>query len=209
MSLMNSALVRQLTPGIQKAINLALSMDPGARKRLQPLRGCILEIRVTTLNHSVFITTESDQIVILPSADQATVTLSGSTMAFAKLASYRDKSSLFRSRDISLTGDAVRAQQLQRFARDLNVDWEAILAEVIGDVPAHAIGTSIRNTLTWGKHVSRSLKQDLEEFIKYELRLLPGKAIARHQFESIDQLRLASDRLEARVRKLMNKTGNH
>ncbi len=209
MSLLNASLVTQLIPALQKSINMALGMDPGARDRLRPLAGCILEIHISSLDHSFYFRTENEEVVMLPNADQVSIRLSGSALAFVKLATYRDKNNLFRTREINLSGDAVRAQQIQRFARDLNIDWEALLAEFIGDVPAHALGSSLRSSLNWGRQFSQNFKQDLEEFIKYELRLFPGKALAKHQFENIDQLRLATDRLEARVKKLIKRAGSH
>jgi ubiquinone biosynthesis protein UbiJ len=77
------------------------------------------------------------------------------------------------------------------------------LAEAIGEVPAHLITTSLHSSVVWGKSLTGSFKQDLEEFIKYELRLLPSRAMAVAQFEAIDQLRLATDRLEARFKNLV------
>ena len=126
-------------------------------------------------------------------------------MAFFKLAAQQDATQLFKRRELAISGDAVRAQQIQRLAQTLDLDWEALLAQLVGDTPAHLISNGVRQTTAWTKHVSLTLRQDLEEFIKYELRLLPGKAIAASHFDSIDQLRLATDRLEARVRKLLTR----
>ena len=68
------------------------------------------------------------------------------------------------------------------------------------------IGTSLRQSLAFGKNLSQSFMNDLEEFIKYEVRLIPSKAIAKTQFEAIDQLRLATDRLEARLKQAFKQT---
>jgi len=200
MGLLDTPLAQKLAPTLESSINLALSMDPGARKRLKPLQGCVFEINITSLKYSFFFGTEENKIKLLPPETPPSVTLSGSASALIKLALYKDKNILFKTRAVSLSGDAVRAQQIQTFMRTLKIDWEALLAEAIGDMPAHLLSSSLKTGFTWSKSLSLSFIRDAEEFIKYELRLLPSKAMAAKQFDAIDQLRLATDRLEARVK---------
>ncbi len=209
MGLLDASLVRKLAPALEHAINIALSMDPASRNRLKPLQGCVLELHFLSLKQSLFFGAEDGRVVLYPTAKQASVTLSGTIPSFLKLAASQNKSALFKSREVSLSGDAVRAQQIQQFAAGIDIDWEGLLAEIIGDVPAHFVGSSIRQSLSWTKHLSGSLRRDIEEFIKYELRLLPGKALGNSQFDAIDQLRLATDRLEARIKKLVTSGAPH
>jgi len=204
MSFIDPSLIRKAAPSIEKAINMALSMDPASQKRLNLLKGCILEVAITSPKQSFFFGSEDGKVVILAPQDRASVRLEGNAFAFIKLASYQNKALLFRNKEISLSGDAVRAQQIQSFMADVNIDWEGILATAIGDLPAHFIGTSLRQSFSFGKNLSQSFINDMEEFIKYELRLIPSKALAKTQFEAIDQLRLATDRLEARLKQTFN-----
>lgn len=208
MSLLDTPLAHKLAPALESAINLAIAMDPGAQTRLTSLQGCVLEINITSLHHSFFFGAEEGQVKLMPAETIPTVTLAGTSTALVKLALYKDKNSLFKSKEVSLGGEAVRAQQIQSFMRNLKIDWEALLAEVIGDVPAHVLNTSLRNSVSWGKSLSSSLLRDTEEFIKYELRLLPNKARAQQQFDAIDQLRMASERLEARIKAVLTRTAN-
>lgn len=205
MSLFTQPLIQKLAPSLERAINKALSMDPAASKKLKPLSGCILEINIESLKQSLFIGAKDGEVLLL-SADKApTVTLSGSVSALIKLALLKDSSTLFKQRQIAFSGDAVRAQQIQIFASSLNVDWEGLLADVIGDTPARFLSTGTRQSLMFLQNFSQNFVRDIEDYIKYELRLLPSRAGAAKQFEAIDQLRLASDRLEARVKHLAKK----
>lgn len=204
MAFLDIPIVQQAAPALEKAINMALSLDPGAQKYLKPLEGCVLQIYFTAAKRSIFFTAQDSKVALLNNHDSPDVTLSGKMIAFVKLAYTDDKQQLFRSKEIELAGDAVRAQQIQRFMANIKLDWEALLAEVVGDVPAHALSTSIRQGIGWGKSLSSNFLTDLEEFIKYELRLLPNKAQGLKQFDAIDQLRAASDRLEARIKRLVS-----
>ncbi|MFT6123779.1 MAG: ubiquinone biosynthesis protein UbiJ [Oleiphilaceae bacterium] len=206
MSFIDPTLIQKAAPTIEKAINLALSMDPAAQKKLNLLQGCIFEVAITAPKQVLFFGSIDGKVVILPPQDTSSVCLSGRAFAFIKLASTKNKASLFKNKEIILSGDAVRAQQIQGFMASVNIDWEGILASFIGDAPAHIFGSSLRQSLSFGKKLSQSFISDLEEFIKYEVRLIPSKALAKAQFETIDQLRLATDRLEARLKQALKTT---
>jgi ubiquinone biosynthesis accessory factor UbiJ len=200
MSLFTQPLIQKLAPSIETAINKALAMDPAATKKLKPLNGCILEINIESLKQSLFIGAKDGRVLLL-SADKApTVMLTGSVSALIKLALLKDKTTLLKQRQISFSGDAVRAQQIQTFASSLQIDWEGLLADTIGDTPARFLSSSTKQSFMFMQTLSKNFIRDVEDYIKYELRLLPTKARAAKQFEAIDQLRLASDRLEARVK---------
>ncbi len=205
MNLFNQPLLQQFAPALERAINAALAMDPGAEKKLQPLNGCVLEIRISNLNQSLFIGAKGNRVLLLSAEHAPTVTMTASLLTLAKLATRRDSAALIASRDLSFSGDAVRAQQIQRFTDNLDIDWEGLLARFIGDTPAKFLTSGAKQSLTLAKTFGRNFARDLEEFIKYELRLLPSRALANKQFDAIDQLRIASDRLEARVKALTNR----
>ena len=205
MNLFSQPLLQQFAPTLERAINAALAMDPGAEKKLQPLNGCVLEIRISNLNQSLFIGAKGNRVLLLSAEHAPTVTMTASLLALAKLAAKRDSAELISSRDLSFSGDAVRAQQIQRFTDNLDIDWEGLLARFIGDTPAKLLTSGARQGLTLAKTFSQNFVRDLEEFVKYELRLLPSRALAEKQFDAIDQLRIASDRIEARVKALTNR----
>ncbi|KZZ64994.1 hypothetical protein A3765_05035 [Oleiphilus sp. HI0130] len=205
MNLFSQPLLQQFAPVLQRAINAALMMDPGAEKKLQPLNGCVLEIRISNLNQSLFIGAKGNRVLLLSAEHAPTVTMTASLFALAKLAARRDSAELIANRDLSFSGDAVRAQQIQRFTDNLDIDWEGLLARFIGDTPAKFVTSSAKQSAAFAKTFSQNFVRDLEEFVKYELRLLPSRALADKQFDAIDQLRTASDRLEARVKALTNR----
>lgn len=205
MNLFSQPLLQQFAPALERAINAALAMDPGAEKKLQPLNGCVLEIRISNLNQSLFIGAKGNRVLLLSAEHSPTVTMTASLLALAKLAAKRDSGELIANRDLAFSGDAVRAQQIQRFTDNLDIDWEGLLARFIGDAPAKFLTSGAKQSLTLAKTFGQNFVRDLEEFVKYELRLLPSRALADKQFDAIDQLRIAGDRLEARVKAITNR----
>lgn len=199
------------------SINTALAMAPGAQKHLKNLEACILKLHLSGINLVFYFgvtahtdeaqtTLESTQtlykVQLVEPVDNPDVALSGSVVAFMKLLGQRNKSGVFRSKELVLQGDAVRIQQILAFLNALEVDWDGLLANFIGDVPAHFLGTTLRNGFAWGRSFSQSFIRDAEEYIKYELRLLPDKARASKQFSAISELSNDIEKLKARFDKV-------
>ncbi len=204
--------VGKIAKSVEQAINAALTMDAAAQKHLKRLDGCVLAVHVTSTDSTFYFgvkAPESDQpderylVELLPAQESATIHLGGSILSLVKLTASANKAILFKTKELSLSGDAVRIQQLQSFLSSISIDWEAILANFIGDVPAHFIGSSLRSSLGWGINFSKSLVRDAEEYIKYELRLFPNRAIAQKQFKAIEELQKATDALESRFKKTL------
>lgn len=190
---------------MEQTINTALSMDPAAQSKLKPLNGCVLEVHIRNANQSLFIGTKGGKVVLLSAEQAPTVTLSGTVSAFIQVAVLRKADELLRRREIEFSGDAVRAQQIQRFASQLDIDWEGLLAKFVGDTPARLLGSGAKQMLTIARTFSQNFVGDLEEYMKFEMRFLPSRRMSEKQFQAIDQVRLATDRLEARVKSLKNR----
>lgn len=209
MSLLDLPFSRHLGPALETALNKALSMDPKGHSKVEVFKDCIVEINITSLNHSFFIGVDNGQVKLIAPEGPPTITVSGSSIGLLKLALVDHKEGVLKSREVSITGDAVRGQQLQYFLNSIEVDWEGLLADLVGDAAAKLIFTNIKHSYLWGKALSSSFMRDLEDFIKFELKSLPSKAMSKAQFEKIDQLRLASDRLEAKFKNVIRKKENH
>jgi len=226
MSLLNFSMLQKIAPVLESAVNKALTMDPGSQKHLKRLKGCVLELHISSAKRSFFFGVESEEnsqnvkansgsnkshqqpstfkVTLLTDAHNPSVQLKGSALAFVKLATYADKNSLFKTKELEMSGDSVRSQQIQSFMLSLNIDWDGLLANFVGDVPAHLLGSSVRSGFSWGKSLSLSLIRDIEEFIKYEVRLLPTRALAKKQFIAIDKLFQATEALEKRIKQRLS-----
>lgn len=224
MKLLESDWTKSLAKQLVSAINGALAMAPSAQKHLKNLEGCSLNVHFKGLDTNLYFGVEqADQLPIdkkqnlgnnkykvqlVDASPKPNVFITGTPLAFVKLITQKNKAALFQAKELELQGDAVRIQQILAFLSALEIDWEGILANFIGDVPAHFLGTSIRSGLMWGLNFSQSLIRDTEEFIKFELRLLPDKKQAKNQFSAIskladelDKLKIRFDQLELKLKK--------
>lgn len=201
---------------IVSRVNSALAMAPGAQKHLKNLEQCVVRIQVSAIDKAFYFgvvaCADSDEasleagqtkykVQLVQPRDNPDVSLSGSPLSFIKLISQKNKASLFTRKELELQGDAVRIQQIFAFLNTLEIDWDGLLANFIGDVPAHFIGSTLRTGLAWGFSFSQAFIRDAEEYIKFELRLLPDKARASKQFSAISELAKDVDNLKARFDK--------
>ena len=203
---------RTLTTGIaaaiEQALNRALALDPASGNALKTLLDEPLLLKLQPPGLDLYLSAGSHDFradsravnVQFRCAHAPALTLTGSPLAFAAVA--LGDGAVFRDGRLCVDGDVGRAHRLQHVLQQLDPDWEASLADIIGGVPAHFVARRIRQSLRWAEDARGVLTRNIEEYIQEENDALPARAEAEAQFEDIDVLRLDVDRLEARLRRL-------
>jgi ubiquinone biosynthesis protein UbiJ len=107
-----------------------------------------------------------------------------------------------RSAGIRIDGDAEVAQRFQALLQQAQPDFEEELSRVIGDVAAHQVANVARGFLDWGRKAADSFSQNVAEYLQEEGRDVPTRVELEEFLESVDHLREAADRLEARLTRL-------
>ncbi|WP_250659261.1 ubiquinone biosynthesis accessory factor UbiJ [Alkalimarinus coralli] len=203
------SLITAAAAAAEALVNKTLALDSAALIKVKELDGSVVKVSLHPIDVSVTVNACNDQLIISSNDDKYTdseidVTIEGSPLSLSRLVFEDDKNSLVRSGDIKLLGNAEVAQRFQSLLAELNIDWESALADIIGDIPAHFIGQKLRQGFSWGKQAQQSLTANIEEHLHEESRLLPNRIELQEQFAQIDQLRLSTERLEARLAKLNN-----
>ncbi|MCE3285407.1 MAG: hypothetical protein K0R70_1663 [Steroidobacteraceae bacterium] len=73
---------------------------------------------------------------------------------------------------------------------------------MIGDVAAHQVANVARGFLAWGRKAADAFSQNVAEYLQEEGRDVPTRTELEEFLESVDHLREATDRLEARLARL-------
>ena len=105
---------------------------------------------------------------------------------------------------VTIVGDTETAQQFQEILSGSDWDWEEQLSHVTGDVLAHQTGKLVRQAKQFARDSRESLQHDISEYLQEEARLLPPRTEMQYFLEGVDELRAATDRLAARVHRLLN-----
>lgn len=186
-------------------INQALRLDPATLRRLGEIEGRSMQVICEAPAFSVCMIATADGFRLLHDPDgEAEVSLSGSSSALLRLAGNPGARSTLFSRDISVTGDTALAEHIAGIMEDLELDMESLLGRITGDVAAHEIHRGATGLLGWVRKSLDTLQMDLGEFIQEEARVVPGQSEQQQFFERVDTLRMATDRLEARVARLQS-----
>lgn len=192
-----------LLAGAEHGLNRLLRLDGTALPRLARLTGSVLAIHCTA---------PELRFHILPNANglrlanhwqgEADCTLHAPATILLRLATSRQKIAILHSPLVSLEGDSTGLLALAEILQDLELDWEYELSRWLGPVATQLLAGSLQHATRWSSRSLASLRQDLADYLGEEARTLVGRLEAEACFAEVDDLRLAMDRLEARIARL-------
>lgn len=198
------AIITAALAGVEAALERALSLAPGAKRDLTELAGTLLAIELTQPAVEVFVSIESSGAIRLASYSEAkpTTRVRGPLDSFVQLATAEDPAANLINSDIEVIGNTAPLLDLQAILTKMDVDWEAPLVDVLGDVAGHQLAQILRGLFSWGGHAAASLRRQLSEFILEEGRLSPPALELEDFYQQVQSLSLRVDRLESRARRL-------
>lgn len=189
--------------GLETAINGALRLDPATRLKLQQLDQHVFLLHCQAPELSLYLIPTADEVRLCGYYDgDADTTLTGKVNDFAELAMSGDPANTLINGKLELHGDSQALITLQKILRQLDLDWEAPLADLFGDVVGHHLGSSLRRGFGFGLQTLRGLKRQVDDYIVEESELLPPRWQVDQFFNEVDQLAMRSERLEAQLHKL-------
>ena len=188
---------------IEKVLNLALAQDSETYARLHVFEQKCIVLEITDLHQSIAIHFLNNQLQLQRGEDEhADLHIAARSSALLQLAQHADN--LFSS-DIRIHGDVQFAKQLQDVMAGFDFDWEHQLARVTGDIIAQPLAFGLKQGFGWLKQTHQSFSQSLSEYLREEAQIVPDRIQIDDFLQHIDQLRADSDRLEARIQRLLQR----
>ena len=183
-----------------RAVQTALELDADTRAQLAALHGRVCCIRVTAPPVTLYLLPDETGLHVRSQYDGAVdVSLSGSVSAFARLAVQGRHSSVMTDGGVRVQGDAELGQQLQKILGQLDLDWEELLARVMGDLPARSAANLLRGVGGWVRQTAELERENLADYLREERKILATE-VAMQRFEkSLSQLRAGVDRAARRL----------
>lgn len=192
-----------LLASAEQGLNRVLRLDPTALPRLARLAGRIIEIDCSAPAMQLFVLVEEDGLRLASSwAADADCRLRAPASSLVRLLVSRQKTAVLHEPQVSIDGDSGVLMSLAEVLQDLELDWEYEASRWLGPVGAQLFGTGVRTPTRWLRESGDSLRQDLADYLTEESRALVGQQEAEARFSEIDDLKLALDRLEARIERL-------
>ena len=199
-----------LLAGIEKALNAYLHLDGEAFSRSKSLHDKIIQLHINTLDINVYSLVGAEDIQLLGEyAGTPDATISGSLASLVKLSQSDDSASTMLESDVEISGDMRVAEGFSRMLSEASIDWEELLSKLVGDIPAYQAGSTVRKGNEWVSETVDAMKSNVAEYLSEESRMVPAKAEVNQFMEEVDDLRMAGDRLDARLKLLeANRSGD-
>jgi len=167
----------------QQLARACLNLDPGTRYRLEALDGKVAGLQISDLGMRVYLCPSQQGIEL--SADSrvaADVFASGRAQdLFALLQS----NSLTEA--ITIDGDEALFMELLSITQNLELDWEAAIAPLTGDVLAHQIGKNFRASEKWLAASLVEAKRLAEEYMQEEFPVARESEQFKPLFDKVEQ----------------------
>jgi len=194
-----------LLDGLQMALNRYLRLDPDAGARMTALQGRSIAIELTLPRLTFYILPGETGLQLRSQleSDPDTV-LRGTALGLARLGLGSQAGKTLFSGSVSITGDVETGQAFKAALDAMDIDWEEQLSRFTGDVIAHRLGNLARKGDATLRRARHTLEQDLGEYLQEELRVLPTHIEVENFCADVTRLRIDSDRLQARIRRLQS-----
>ena len=174
---------------IANALNRVLAGQPGALEQLRRLHGRTMDVRVAKLGWRLCVAFDEEGVVLATSsARTADVTLEGSLPDL-----------------LALEGDLATVQLVQAVFESLALDWEAFLAQYLGELPARQVARVMLGILDWVGRTRVTFERDLGEYLRTEARLVPAREETNLLASELMRLVNDVDRLAARIARLQQR----
>ncbi|HVY53643.1 MAG TPA: SCP2 sterol-binding domain-containing protein [Gammaproteobacteria bacterium] len=192
-----------LLPQLEKALNRYLALDPESYKRLNNLDGKTITICLKPLDLTFQIRAFEQKLHLSAEETHPTdIKIIGTPLSLLSLALTTDKKHRFFGDDITIEGDTEYGQQVIDLFDQLEFDWEEYLSQVIGDTPAHEVGRFAKGFFRWSKRAKETLLKNIDEYVHEEQPLFPPEEELQGFYNEVDDVRMETDRLEARIKNL-------
>ncbi|ETN92609.1 SCP-2 sterol transfer family protein [Gammaproteobacteria bacterium MOLA455] len=197
-----SALQSGAFEAAESLINGALKYDPATLRKMGELEGKVLLIESTMPPLKLAMETNAQGIMLHSNwQDIADTTVSGSLISIAGLAINSASQASFSGSGVNVSGDLDLLLKINSLMAELNVDWEAILASVIGDIPAHLMADKLRKSAAMAKDVGQRATSAAAEVAKEELRVTPTSPEFKGFSQQVRELSSGVERAAARLNK--------
>jgi ubiquinone biosynthesis accessory factor UbiJ len=105
--------------------------------------------------------------------------------------------------NIKLEGDLHVGQQFKKILDDMQIDWEELLSQHIGDIAAHHTSRFVRDMHERIREAIKTTAMNSSEYLRFEVEILPADWCVDEFIDDVDRIREDIDRMAMRVERLL------
>jgi ubiquinone biosynthesis protein UbiJ len=187
----------------ETAINAYVSLDPELQEGLAEIAGKRVEISIRGTGIIFQLCFETERLRFLAHAEHpADIMLEATPFALLRLVAAMGEGPVLSGRELVIKGEVADAQRIRSLLSRRHLDAEELLSRFLGDVPARQLGNLVRSLADAGRRTTRSLLQDLGEYLTEESRTTAGRAELDALAFGVESLRDDVERLHKRLLRL-------
>lgn len=207
MTLLNSMPGTAARMALEQSLKQVLALDSLTAKRFAALNGQVLKVACTSPDMDIWLVFTEEGIELRACYEWVEeCVIRGSAPALLKLAVSDNPMKTLCNEDITLAGNTELLLSVATIMKHSEFDWEALLARYCGGIAAQAIVQVSRVGATLFGDITTVARLNLSEYLQEELRIVPPKNEISAFRDDLRELRLAVDRLQARVERLVATT---
>ena len=169
---------------LETAINTALKLDAASRTKLIALTGKTFHLECTDPSLDIFLLSQHDGVQLAAHWEgDITAGLSGTRDDYLELLRSTDPAATLINGKLRVIGDSKALLHLRDIAAALDLDWEAPLTRVFGDIVGHQMARSLRFGTRLLRDAANSLQRQARDYMQEENPWLAQ----RWQFEQFQQ----------------------
>jgi ubiquinone biosynthesis protein UbiJ len=187
---------------IQTALNKGLRLDPETHEQLKKLDNKVVTIDLNVMNLIFQLQFLNSQVMVHTHNHlKADTTIKGTPLRLLQMSLSKHKQGFFAD-DITINGDLEVGQQITKLFDHLHIDWEEYLSHWIGDFAANQLGQMVSRIKSAAKTAQQTVRENISEYVHEEINLSPTPEALNDFFEDVDELRMDTDRMTARIQLL-------
>lgn len=193
-----------VTEQLERAANLALNYAPVTRMQLSKLRGKSFALELQRPHFPLLMEVDRGNLYFQSHREgQADVTVRGPALALLKQINSDDQTpAALMAQGIEIEGDQQLAQQFMSILKDLDLDLELALGDLIGDMAAHQISEVARMGFGFLRSTTKAVLDQSRHLVVEERRLVIKRREFQRFEDKVTELRQGAERLQARINKL-------
>lgn len=199
-----------ITEQLERAANLALDYAPVTRMQLGKLRGKSFALELQRPHFPLLMEVSKRHVHFQSQWEgQVDVTVRGPAVALLKQINSNDQTpGAFMAQGIEIEGDQELAQHFMAILKDLDLDLESALGDLIGDMAAHQISEVARMGFGFLRNTAKAFLDQSRHLVVEERKLVVKRREFMRFEDDVSELRQDTERLQARLNKLKNQLPN-
>lgn len=186
----------------ETASKTVFATDPDTLEKLARLAGKRIAVNIKKVDLTFYVLIETDHIAFISATDDIDVRLKAKPSTLLKIARDGMEDAELDKGELEIEGDAIIGQRFASMLNSLDIDWEELLAQRVGDVPARIAFDFLTKAQQWQADAKTTIQKNLNEFLVEEAQIVSHASQVDHFVQAVDMIRNDTARLQARLAKI-------